>query len=99
MSMKAFVFIFISGILVAQTKVSAQDSLSMHEGIAVLARASRDSISLRWAPFLFSTWEAGNSLGYTIERYTIVRNGFLLDTPERLTLTNVPLKPFPEEAW
>jgi uncharacterized protein len=90
-----FVFIFpaLTG------RVLAQDSLRVREGLRVVARVSTDSISLRWAPSDFSTWKTGNVSGYQVERYTVVKNGIVLNVPERLILTPRPLKPQPEQAW
>jgi len=97
--MKFFSFASIIFSLFIPMDVFAQDALGVRVDIAVIGKATRDSISLRWAPSLFSTWKAGNELGYHMERYTIVRNGRSLDTPEKLILTTSPLKPFPETAW
>src|SRR5690349_20420312 len=97
--MKFFSFVSIIFSLYIPTNVFAQDSLGFRADIVVIGRAMRDSISLRWAPSLFSTWKAGNELGYHIERHTIIRNGHSLDSPEKLILTSAPLKPFPEPAW
>ena len=74
-----------------------RDSLA-REPIAVTARPSPDSIVLRWAPLDFRTWKWGNETGYRIERYTLVRNGILLGTPERVVLGQV-FKPSDEVVW
>ena len=69
------------------------------ESIAVVARPTRDSITFRWAPLRSSVWQLGNKNGYRVERYVIVRDGKALNTPEKLILTSLPLKPWPEADW
>jgi fibronectin type 3 domain-containing protein len=66
--------------------------------IAVAARPSPDSISLRWAPTSLEVWQLGNLNGYRLERYTIARNGSLLPIPER-QIVNSSLKPKSEDQW
>jgi fibronectin type 3 domain-containing protein len=66
--------------------------------VQVIARALPDSIMLRWAPPSPAFWEAGNKLGYTINRITIMRDGELLDKPEKLELAS-KIVPLPLEHW
>lgn len=66
--------------------------------IQVLARTSPDSIVLRWAPTNPSAWISTIQNGYTIERYTLVRDGDLVRPPEKKELVDI-LKPWPEEEW
>jgi hypothetical protein len=82
-------FLLFNGFL----SVSAQDA---NNGVRLLARpAETDSIMLRWAPADKETWKLDNMHGYIVERYTILRDGQLLEDKERRTLTAVPLKPQP----
>ncbi len=67
--------------------------------IKVIARVSGEKILLRWAASTPSLWLKANKYGYDIERYTILRNGQLLNPPEKKTITNIPLLPFPLEQW
>lgn len=83
----------------ALSQVQSADSLIWKEDIKVLARPSEDSITLRWAPINFSAWQAGNKEGYSIERYTLIRGGELLPTPERVLLTEQPVKMLAESQW
>jgi uncharacterized protein len=77
-----------------------QDStFSFTESIAVTARPSLDSITLRWAPLRLSVWQLANKNGYTVERFVMARNGKVLNAPERSTITSAPLKPIPEDDW
>jgi fibronectin type 3 domain-containing protein len=86
-------------ILAQVANAQLQDSLTLSESIAILARPSKDSITLRWAPRKLSTWQKGNKIGYTIERYVIVRDGSVLRIPEKTLLSLSPLKPLQENDW
>ena len=69
-------------------------------GVKLLARpAKSDSVMLRWAPTDKETWKLGNTYGYVVERYTLLRNGKLTEDRERLVLTAEPLKPQPLNMW
>ncbi len=68
------------------------------EMIAVTARPSADSITLRWAPLNFNVWQLGNQYGYKIERYIISRKGNLLKEQEKLILSP-SLKPLTVDHW
>ena len=75
--------IFFSGLLVAASGFStagyAQDSLARKaDPIQVIARVSADSITLRWAPLTKDHWFSANQYGYTVQRFTLVRNGTCL---------------------
>ena len=76
-----------------------QDTLNLSEPIAVTARPSNDSITLRWAPLTLAVWQLGNKTGYTIDRYVIARNGIVLAAPERTIITASAIKPLPENLW
>lgn len=71
---------------------------AVHEQLAVTARPSRDSITLRWAPRTFAAWQLGNAHGYRIERYVMVRAGRVLSSPEKQVLDS-GARPLPESAW
>lgn len=80
--------------------VMAQDSVNVStDAIGILARPSSDSVALRWAPTKVKYWLLANRYGYTIERYTMVRNGNYVSTPEKIVLTTSPIKPLPEDQW
>jgi uncharacterized protein len=76
-----------------------KDTLSYQEEIAVVGRAFKDSIQLRWAPLNYATWKLANTNGYKIERYVMVRDGKVLREPERMQMNALPLRPLPEEQW
>jgi len=54
--------------------------------IALKANPRKTDIQLRWAAPSSSAWVMTNKSGFTIERYTIRRNGVLLKTPEKKVL-------------
>ena len=68
-------------------------------GIKAVAKAGKNDIRLRWAPNQPTAWQLLNKHGYWLERFTLVRNGKQLDTPERVQLSNAPIKPAPLENW
>ena len=67
--------------------------------VKVIALAEGNSILLRWAVDNPVAWKRANTYGYTIERFTISRNGTLINPPERKILTSTPLLPKPLEQW
>src|SRR5687768_5896743 len=80
-----------------QTSAQQLDSIGA-ETLAVAARPSSDSITLRWAPLSFKAWHLANIDGYRIERYVVTRNGALLSPPEMKILSE-EIKPLPLERW
>lgn len=72
-----------------------QDTIRLH----VRSDVSTHSIRLRWATDSPEAWYFTNRKGVTIERYTLVRDGKVLDTPEKKVLTPVPLKPPALNVW
>jgi uncharacterized protein len=68
------------------------------ERIAISARPAADSMTLRWAPLNYKTWRAGNTNGYRVERYALMRNGALLPRPEK-SILHPSIHPVPEAEW
>jgi hypothetical protein len=95
--MKKILLIAIAG-FVAVTGY-AQQAAKKSEAIQVIARPSADSVVLRWAPIGTDQWLKANRVGYTIERFTLVRNGKVVQPVERKQLTISPVKPLPEDQW
>ncbi|GAB1446779.1 hypothetical protein MASR2M41_25880 [Flammeovirgaceae bacterium] len=77
--------------------VSAQIDTIQNQ-IKVLARPSLDSIVLRWAPVNVDAWIKGSRDGYEVDRYTLVRDGKIVNPPEKKQLAGL-MKPWPEEQW
>ncbi|MEP2667740.1 MAG: fibronectin type III domain-containing protein [Cyclobacteriaceae bacterium] len=71
---------------------------SAQNQIKVLARPSLDSIVLRWAPVNVDVWIQGNRDGYVVDRYTLVRDGQIVNPPEKKQLTG-SIRPWTEEQW
>lgn len=86
--------------IAASHGVWGQDTVRVAgDPFGVIARPSADSVVLRWAPLNIRHWHAGNQYGYTIERFTMVRNGKVVKPTERRQLTTQPLRPYPEAQW
>ncbi|PWV51887.1 fibronectin type III domain-containing protein [Chitinophaga sp. S165] len=68
-------------------------------GIAVMAAPADDSIMLRWAPVTTEYWQRANIQGYMMKRYTILRDGKMLPSPEEKLMTSQPLKPLVLAQW
>src|SRR6187431_441144 len=83
--------------LTLATGALAQDSLRL-DPIQVIARPSADSITLRWAPMKKEYWMDAIRYGYTVERFTVVRNGKVATQNERKTLV-AAARPLPEAEW
>lgn len=94
---RTLVAIFTGLLLALATGAMAQDSLRL-DPIQVIARPSADSIALRWAPMTKEHWMNAIRYGYTVERFTIVRNGKVASQNERKTLV-ASFKPLPEADW
>ncbi len=67
--------------------------------VMVMARVQKDRVLLRWGTTTPVSWLRANKYGYVIERYTITRNGVLVDPPESKSLTGTTLLPLPLENW
>ncbi|SMO52637.1 fibronectin type III domain-containing protein [Solitalea koreensis] len=79
----------------AQTQDSTQYSKKQ---IALLARALPDSIILRWAPSSYEVWQQANKYGYSIYRYTLIKNNQMQSMPAPVVLGSA-FKPLPLPAW
>jgi uncharacterized protein len=95
---KIAVLILISLLSSTSAFTQALDS-AMRDAIKILTRHNNDSVSIRWAPLKSEHWILGNKFGYKIERFTLVRSGRILPTPEHKVLTPLPVKPFTETKW
>ena len=69
--------------------------------VSAVARSGEEEILLRWAPHDPLTWKLGNKYGYTIERFTIGKNGRIDSTGQwpRVVLTAQPVRPWPLDEW
>lgn len=67
--------------------------------VLVNARAQKDKILVRWAINSPTEWQRAHKKGFVVNRYTIKRDGVLLQVPEKVVLTSKPLLPAPLEKW
>jgi len=61
--------------------------------------AQKEAVLLRWAAATPLVWKQTNRCGFRLERYTVVRDKKILDTPERKILGEGIIRPRPLEAW
>lgn len=66
--------------------------------ILSVAKATKKEILIRWAPGDEGAWSLGNKYGYALERFTITRDGKVLDTLKR-SLSKIVFKPKPLANW
>lgn len=67
--------------------------------VEIIARALSDSILIRWAPNNSLLWDECIKSGFILERTTLIRDGKLLELPEHVVLTEIPIKPQPLDKW
>jgi uncharacterized protein len=67
--------------------------------IGVRSHVRQGVIKLRWATSSPMAWKQSLTHGFRVERYTVVRQGVMLDEPEKVVLTPQPLKPRPLDEW
>lgn len=91
-----FAFFLLSVSLFGQ---SQKENEELQPEIKVLGRYHNNEIRLRWACNTPLAWKRTNTYGFTIERYTTVRNGVRLENPEKKLLTPSPIKAAPLQEW
>lgn len=77
-------------------KVDKSDS--NYTSIKLIARATSDSVVLRWAPTAAGGWAIANTLGYRVERLT-VEDGMDITAKAYKAVVQQPIKPMPLDAW
>ena len=75
--------------------LAQQDTIRLH----LRPNVTHDHIQLRWVAGTSASWYFTNKNGVIIERYTILRDGNVLATPEKTILTPTPLKPPRLDDW
>ena len=65
--------------------------------LQLVKETHKDAICLRWAVDSPLAWQKSNAIGFRLERFTILRDGKLLSTPERLDLGTFMVPKL--EAW
>ena len=102
MKNKKQLFSLLLALLIGISAVSAQqDSIQLKDTAKLIVTGSPigNHIALRWSANSASLWQKTNRSGFVLERYTIRRNGQLLQEPEKVVLTKTPLKAQPLEKW
>ncbi len=74
-------------------------SQNKNAAVMVTARAQKDKILVRWAINTPSEWQRAHKKGFIVNRFTIKRDGKLLQEPEKVVLTKTPLVPVPLPKW
>jgi len=57
------------------------------------------SIKLRWSLIDPYAWKLANNYGYSIDRYTVLKDGELSSSPSKTKLSMIPIKPRPLKEW
>jgi len=57
------------------------------------------SIKLRWSLIDPYAWKLANNYGYSIDRYTVLKDGELSSSPLKTKLSMIPIKPRPLKEW
>lgn len=84
---------FLTCLLLAPQQTSAQNK------IAAIARVNEEGINLRWGPTTSAVWELANEYGYTVERYTIVKDSQRVAAANRNLQVSPLLKPASQALW
>ncbi len=66
--------------------------------IEIIGRAQTDRIVLRWVANDARAWQYANKYGMQLERYTVLRDGKALASPEKKIIPTV-FKPLPLAEW
>jgi fibronectin type 3 domain-containing protein len=90
--------IYVIGVILLFVTVCIQGQSISDDSILVKAKVYEDSVSLRWAPSNHVFWQKLNKTGYSIERYTILRDSVLLDE-KPLTVLSPAIKVLPLDRW
>ncbi|MDR2423363.1 MAG: hypothetical protein LBD59_01390, partial [Prevotellaceae bacterium] len=67
--------------------------------LSLRANVQQNTVLLRWAASSTTLWLHTNKYGFDIERYTLVRDGKVLDAPEIKKLNSTPVKAKPLDEW
>lgn len=94
--MKKIVVLILTVISLVTIPLQAQDSIPE---VKVIYRVSNGKVMLRWGVSDPITWKKANAHGYSIERFTVKRNGQHIAEPEKKLITPTPILPAPLETW
>ncbi|CAI9429342.1 Fibronectin type-III domain-containing protein [Candidatus Ornithobacterium hominis] len=86
------VVVLISGIAFSQNKEEQREPQ-----IRLKVESKQDRVLLRWAVDEPVAWQKANKIGFVLKRYTLIRDGKLLENPEEKNLGI--FQPASEEKW
>lgn len=86
-----FLFLFCSVFSQQKTDTATLPKIRLKTGI------KKNEISLRWAVDEPLSWQKANKIGFSLKRYTLMRDGKLLQNPEEKDLGK--FRPAPEQEW
>lgn len=86
------VVVLISGIAFSQNKEEQREPQ-----IRLKVESKQDRVLLRWAVDEPVAWQKANKIGFVLKRYTLMRDGKLLENPEEKNLGI--FQPASEEKW
>jgi uncharacterized protein len=84
-----------NSMLIAQVK---KTPLLRESKMFSVSRATKNEILIRWALADEGAWAQANKYGYALERYTVVKDGKVLDKFER-SQAKIIFKPRPVNEW
>jgi len=88
--MRSLVFIIFA---LASLNITAQDDT----GLQVAGFINNKQVMLRWAPENFTSWQRGNTFGYSVYRRVVMRDGKIIDKPDSILVGT--FKPYPLVKW
>ncbi|MBY0434570.1 MAG: hypothetical protein K2U26_10720 [Cyclobacteriaceae bacterium] len=91
-------FHFLATVQLLWSSLTIAQNVPLTQNVSVISLVRKDTVFLRWAPLDASTWLKTNQTGYKVERYTMVRNGQIIDPPERKILIENFI-PAPAAEW
>lgn len=97
---KISILVVIAVLLLPITAFSqkSKSSIVIKTPIKLIARATSDSVILRWAPGTPGGWLVANSIGYSIDRLKVVE-GKDIDNKSYEPLVKESVKPMTLDAW
>jgi len=88
--MRRLVFLILA---ISTLNLTAQDNT----GLQVAGFINNEQVLLRWAPENFTSWQRGNTFGYSVYRRVVMRDGKIIDKPDSILLGT--FKPYPLQTW
>jgi hypothetical protein len=93
------VLVLSTSLLRAQGTPDSPGDTGRSAHIALLTRADRDSVVLRWGVSTPGGWVVANRFGYRIDRATIIKGGGKAGRTPYGSLTTEPIRPWTLNEW